>query len=63
LCILTDRDQPGALQDFEVLRDCRLTHRERFGELRHRCLAAREPSQNGATRGIGQREKRGIKAI
>jgi hypothetical protein len=40
LRILADRNQPGTLENFQVLRDRGLTDRERFGELRHRRLAA-----------------------
>jgi hypothetical protein len=63
LCILTDRDQPSALEDLQVLRDRGLTDGERFPELRHRCLAAREASQDGAARRISEREECGVEAI
>jgi hypothetical protein len=63
LGILTDRNQPGALQDLQVLRDRGLTDRERPRDLGHRGLAARKAGKNGAPRRVGEREKRGIEAI
>ena len=63
LGILSNGDEPRPLENFQVFGDRGLADREWFRELRDRCLAAREASQNGAPRRIGEREKRGIEAI
>ena len=57
------RDQPRALQHFEVLRDRRLTHRERRGELGDRRLAAGELRQDRAAGRIGERGEGCIEAF
>ena len=48
LGILSNGDEPRPLENFQVFGDRGLADREWFRELRDRCLAAREASQNGA---------------
>jgi len=56
------RDQPGALEHLEVLRDRGLAHRERFRELHHRRLAPGEPREDRAARRIGERGEGGVES-
>ena len=62
LCARGVRDEPGALEHLEVLRDGGLAHRERLRELRHRCLTRREAREDGASRGIGEGGEHGVEA-
>src|SRR5207245_8454315 len=54
------RDQAGALQHLEMLRDAGKAHVEGLGELGHRGLAQSEPCQDGAPRRIGEGREGGV---
>ena len=54
------RDEAGALEHLEMLRDGGLAHRERFRELRDRRLTRGESRENGSPGGIGERGEGGI---
>ena len=48
-------DEPGVLQDAQVLDEPGQRHAERLGELANRTLSAAEPRKHRAPRGIGER--------
>ena len=52
------RDEPGPLQDLQVLADRLLGHSERLGDLGHGGRTERQPLQDGPSRRVGQRRKR-----
>jgi hypothetical protein len=47
-------DQPGALEDAQVLADRRLAEVERGGQLGHRCLSLRQADKDRSPRRIGE---------
>jgi hypothetical protein len=55
LCVLAVPDEPGLLEDPQVLRDRRLAQPERSAELGHRRRPVGEPREDGAARGICER--------
>ena len=56
-------NQPGALQDLEVLRDGGLAHVERLRQLGDGRLAAREARQDTPARRVGECRERGVQII
>ena len=56
-------DQAGALEHLQVLRDGRLAHVERLGELVHGRLAEGQPREDRAARGVGQCEEGRVQAV
>src|SRR5207249_7688434 len=63
LCLATARDQTGALEHLEVLRDGGKAHLERAGQLRDRSLARGEARKDCAPRGIGEGGESGAEVI
>ena len=57
LGVAAARDQPGALEDLEMLGDRRLAHGEGLGELGHRRFA-RAPAAQGSPAGSDRRARR-----
>jgi len=53
-------DQPGPLEDLEVFGDGRQGHAKRPGQGAHRGLAAGQPAEHRAPRGIGKGGEGGI---
>src|SRR6185437_15475840 len=47
-------NEPGVLEDAQVLRDCRTRDLEWCREVANGCLARGEPRENRAARGIGE---------
>jgi len=59
--LLAARQQPGALEDAQVLRDGRQRDRERARQLRHGDVGRLgQPRQDRATRRIGEGAERGV---
>ena len=54
LRVAAARDQSGAFEHFEMLRDGGERHLDRFGQLRHGCFAGRQPRQDGPAGRIGE---------
>ena len=52
--------ETGSFENPEMLGNRRQRHFERFGQLRNHGFAPRQPGQDGAARGIGERSERGI---
>jgi hypothetical protein len=50
----TTGNQSGMFQHFQALGHCRKAHGERLGKFGDRKLAKREPSEDGAPRGVRQ---------
>src|ERR1700741_4683820 len=48
-------DESSALEHFEMLGNCRLTHGKRFSELHHARLPVGEPREDSAARRVGER--------
>jgi hypothetical protein len=63
LGIPSPRNQPGALQDLEVLRDRGLAHLERSCEFGNRRFAVRQPGKNRAAGRIGERGESGVEVL
>ena len=63
LRLAATRDQTGALQHLEVLRDSGQAHLEGLGQLGHRRFAQGEPREDRAPRRIGESRERGAEAI
>src|SRR5580704_9097008 len=57
------RDEAGALEHFEVLRDGGLGHRERLSQFQDRSFARSKTRENGAASGVGESGKGGVQAI
>ena len=57
---LVARDEPGILQDAQMLDKTRQRHPERLGQLADRMLAVAELRQHGAPRRIGERAEYGV---
>src|SRR5262245_36048578 len=55
-------DEPGLLQDADVLLHAREGHVERLGKVRDRRVCTPEPLQNAASGGVRERGERGIEA-
>src|ERR1700737_1033255 len=55
-------DEPGLLQDADVLLHAREGHVELLGEVRDRSVCTSEPLQNAASGGVRERGERGIEA-
>src|SRR5262245_39144984 len=55
-------DEPGLLQDADVLLHAREGHVELLGKVRDRCVGTSELLQNAASGGIRERGERGIEA-
>src|SRR5262249_49238728 len=55
-------DEPGMLQDADVLLHAREGHLELVGKIRDRSVGAPELLQNAASGGVRERGERGIKA-
>src|SRR5262249_21849307 len=55
-------DEPGLLQDADVLLHAREGHLEPFGKVRDRSVGTAELLQNAASRGVRERGERGIEA-
>ena len=53
-------DEPGVLQDAQMLDEAGERHAEWLGQLADRLLAAAEPGQHRAPRGIGERAEHGV---
>jgi hypothetical protein len=60
LSVAAAGDQPGALQNPQMLGDGGLAHAERPGELRDGSLAGSETGKNGAASGIGKSSEGGV---
>lgn len=58
--VLLARQQAGAFEDAQVFGDGGKRHVERLGEFGDRRLAAREPCQDGAARGVRECAKGGV---
>src|SRR6266516_2968804 len=56
-------DQPGPLEDLQVLGDRRQAHLERRRQLGHRGLPSREPREDRPPRGIRQRRERPVQLV
>jgi hypothetical protein len=63
LGIAATRDQTGPLKHPQVLRDCRLAHRERLGQLQDGRFAGRKPRKDRSPCWIGERRESYIKSI
>src|SRR5437773_2514127 len=63
LRVAAARDEPRMLEHLEVLRDRRLTHCERLGQVHHARLARREPGENRPSRRVGQCGESHIESI
>jgi hypothetical protein len=61
--LLLPRDQPGVLEDAEVLHESRQGHRKRAGELGDRAAAAGEQAHHLPARGIGERGENGVEGF
>src|SRR5262249_4519017 len=59
---LLSGDEPGLLQDADVLLHAREGHVELLGKVRDRSVGTSEPLQNAASGGIRERGERGIEA-
>src|SRR5215467_4622919 len=57
------RDQARPLENLEVLRDGRLRHLERLGQLPHGRLAVGQAGQDGAPGGVGESREDAAQAI
>src|SRR5437764_3633009 len=55
-------DEPGLLQDADVLLHAREGHAECLGKVRDRSVGTSEPLQNAASGGVRERGERGIEA-
>ena len=55
--VLAPRDQPGALEDREMLHEARERHRRVLGERPDRGRAARKPLDDGAAGRVGKRRE------
>ena len=60
---LLPHDQPGVLEDVQVLQEAGQRHRERSREIADRLLAAFQSRQHGAPRRIGQRAEHGVEPM
>jgi hypothetical protein len=56
-------DEPGALEDLEVLRDGRQAEIERRGQLGDRRVARRQPREDRATRRVREGRERGAEPV
>ena len=54
------RDEPGALEELEVLADCRLADGEGGGELVHRRIAIAQAGQDRAPGRVGEGNEGGV---
>src|SRR5262245_38492062 len=63
LRLATARDEAGALEDLQMLGDGGRADVEGLREFRYRRLTEREPRQDGAARGIGERRKRSAESV
>src|SRR5438445_2464520 len=63
LALPAPRDQPGALQDLEVLGDRGKSHREGLGQLGDRRVARGQPLQDRPASRVGERRKSAVQVL
>src|SRR6266496_676104 len=63
LGVAAARDEAGPLEHLEVLRDRRLAHVVRFGQLEHGRLTARQLGHHRASRAIGERGEGRVQVV
>ena len=63
LPVATARDEPGPLEDLQVLRDGGLAHRERGRQLGDRCLSRRQPGEDRPPRRVRERGERPVQLV